>query len=141
MIVSDIMSKRVHSISPDENLDQLRSIFKEVHYRHLLVQDGNALVGVISDRDVMAHLSPFLGTAAERDDDRTQLSLKVRDIMTPNPIVVDPDTTIDCASILLIENPISCLPVVYEDNSIAGILSWKDILQFHVYGIDKTFQE
>lgn len=138
MVVADIMSKQVHTVSPDENLAELREIFSGVRYRHLLVEDDGKLVGVISDRDVLAHLSPFLGTSEERDSDRSQLNLKVRDIMSTRLITVDTETLIDCASILMLENPISCLPVVKPDMSIVGILSWKDILQFHVYGVDTT---
>ncbi|WP_075185320.1 CBS domain-containing protein [Teredinibacter haidensis] len=141
MIVADIMSKQVHSVSPEETLEELRNIFSDVAYRHLLVEENDRLVGVVSDRDALAHLSPFLRTEEEREIDRSLLKLKVRDIMSAAPITVDADTGIDCASILLLENPISCLPVVREDMSIEGILSWTDILQFHVYDIDKTLHE
>ncbi|SMF57902.1 acetoin utilization protein AcuB [Alteromonadaceae bacterium Bs31] len=140
MIVADIMSKQVHTVSPNENLAELRDIFSNVNYRHLLVEEDNKLLGVISDRDVLAHLSPFIGTEQERENDRTQMDLKVRDIMSTELITVDSETIVDCASILLLENNISCLPVVQDDLSIEGILSWKDILQFHVYGVDETFE-
>ncbi len=139
MIVADIMSKQVHTVSPDENLAELRDIFSNVNYRHLLVEEDNRLIGVISDRDVLAHLSPFIGTSEERDSDRSQLDLKVRDIMSTELVTVDAETIVDCASILLLENSISCLPVVMDDMSINGIISWKDILQFYVYDVDKTF--
>jgi len=138
MIVADIMSKKVHTVSPNENLAELRDIFSQVSYRHLLVEENGTLLGVISDRDALAHLSPFLGTDEERDTDRSQLQLKVRDIMSEQLVTVDAETIIDCASILLLENQISCLPVVNSDNSIEGIVSWKDILQYHVYGVDET---
>ncbi|WP_018275275.1 CBS domain-containing protein [Teredinibacter turnerae] len=138
MIVSDIMSKTVHTVSPEETLAELRNIFAEVHYHHLLVEQDDVLIGIVSDRDVLAHLSPFAGTEQERACDRNLLELMVRDIMSDSIITIDPDTLIDCASILLLENHISCLPVVDDTNRIVGILSWKDILQYHVYGIDNT---
>lgn len=141
MNVADIMSRKVHTVSPDENLAELKTIFSSVKYRHLLVEENNRLIGVISDRDALAHLSPFLETTKERENDRSQLSLQVRHIMTTHVITVDPDTTIDCASILLLENSISCLPVVTADMTIEGILSWKDILLYHVYGLNQTVPE
>lgn len=141
MVVADIMSKMVHTISPDENLATLKAIFSSVTYRHLLVEENNCLLGVISNRDILVHRSPFMETTNERAHDRDQLSLRARDIMSTDVIVVKPDTSIDCASILLLENPISCLPVVTGETSIVGILSWKDILQYQVYGVDQTLQE
>jgi len=136
MIVANIMSKKVHTVSPEQKLTELRDIFARVSYQHLLVEEDQELVGVVSDRDVIKHMSPFLGTENERESDRGQLHLSVREIMSKTLITVDPDTIIEFASILLLENKISCLPVVKEKMRIVGILSWKDILQYHVYGVD-----
>ncbi|HEY7774020.1 MAG TPA: CBS domain-containing protein [Marinagarivorans sp.] len=138
MYVANIMTRAVHTVAPDDCLSTLNDIFVRVSYRHLLVKDDNRLVGVISDRDALKHLSPFLGQHLERKEDRDQLSLKVSDIMSTQLITVDADTLIDSASILLLENNISCLPVIKGDMQIDGILSWKDILQYHVYGDDKS---
>lgn len=138
MFVADIMSKQVHTVRPSDRLSNLRDIFSEVSYRHLLVEDEGKLVGVVSDRDVLSNLSPFLDTNREREDDRAQLRLMVKDIMSTGMITLDAETLIDSASILLLENNISCLPVVTENMEIDGILSWKDILEYQVYGVDRS---
>lgn len=141
MIVANIMSRKVHTVTPGDKLSDLRSIFAAASYRHLLVEENDKLVGVISDRDVLAHLSPFLDTEQERDSDRGLLDLEVRDIMSSPALAIDSDMLIDSASILLLENHISCLPVVDTNMAIEGIVSWKDILLYHVYGIDTTLAE
>lgn len=138
MFVTEIMSKPVKTVTEDVPISDLSKIFEEVSFRHLLVVDGLKLVGVISDRDVVANLSPFLGTDKERDEDRAHLNITAGDIMAKALITVDDESLIDSASILLIENNISCLPVVNELGEISGIISWKDILQYHVYGVDTT---
>lgn len=134
MFVADIMTENVHTISPSHTLGDVRKIFKEVSYRHLLVEENGVLVGIVSDRDVLIRLSPYLGTAEESEKDRALLALPVEKFMSRKMITVDRQTIIECASILLIENNISCLPVVKENNRIDGILSWKDLLQYLVYG-------
>ena len=135
MYIADIMTDNVHKISPSDTLDDLKKIFDRVSYRHLLVEENQKLVGVVSDRDVMKRTSPFLGTESEDQQDRQQQRLKVTEIMSKKMITVNPDTIIEFASILLIENNISCLPVVNNDFGIEGIISWKDLLQFYVYGL------
>lgn len=140
MFVADIMSKQVHTVSPSDPLVSLRDIFSEVSYRHLLVEEKGKLIGVVSDRDVLTHLSPFLGTEQEREHDRKQLKLTVKDIMSTAMITLDAETLIDSASILLLENNISCLPVVTDDMAIDGILSWKDILEYQIYGVDRSLE-
>jgi len=136
LTVESIMSAEVHTVIPETTLGELKEVFERVHYHHLLVHEKDVLVGVVSDRDVAKYLSPFLDTHNERSDDRQQLKLNVADIMTRELITVDRETSIDFASILLLENNISCLPVVKANGEIDGILSWKDILKYHVYGAE-----
>ncbi|TVZ39575.1 acetoin utilization protein AcuB [Alteromonadaceae bacterium 2753L.S.0a.02] len=140
MIVANIMTKKVHTVAPEEKLSELRAIFSQVNYRHLLVEENDKLIGVVSDRDVLAHLSPFIDTGSERASDRSLLELRVREIMSNKLVTIDSGTLIDSASILLLENHISCLPVVDAEMAIEGVISWKDILQYHVYGVDTTLQ-
>lgn len=134
MYIADIMTENVHKISPSHTLEDLKTIFDSVNYRHLLVEENQKLVGIVSDRDVMKKNSPFLGTETEDQRDHQQQQLKAAEIMSKKMITVNPDTIIEFASILLIENNISCLPVVNNDFGIEGIISWKDLLQFYVYG-------
>ncbi len=51
-------------------------------------------------------------------------------------ITVDAETSIEKASNLLLENNISCLPVISPQGSVEGIVTWKDILKF--YSKNKT---
>lgn len=141
MYVSNIMTRAVHTVAPNDCLSTLKDIFLSVSYRHLLVENNGQLVGIISDRDVLEHLSPFLGKHQERKEDRDQLNLKVNDLMSTQLITVDAETLIDSASILLLENNISCLPVIKNDMQIDGVVSWKDILQYHVYGVEQSLAE
>jgi acetoin utilization protein AcuB len=48
------------------------------------------------------------------------------------PITVDAQTSIEKASNLLLENNISCLPVISSQGVVEGILTWKDILKFYM---------
>ena len=134
MQVNQIMSQNLHTVFADDDLDSLSKTFDEVHYHHLPVVDNdNILLGIISDRDVISNLSPFLGTDDERDCDRNLLTQKASDIMTIHPVTVGQASRIETASILLLENNFSCLPVVDEDGRIEGLLTWKDILNYHIY--------
>lgn len=141
MFVADIMTEDVHTVSPNDTLGNIRKIFKEAPYRHLLVEENSMLVGVVSDRDVIARLSPFLDTPEESPRDKKLLEQRVADFMSTKMITVDRQTIIECAAILLLENNFSCLPVVKENNQIDGILSWKDLLEYSVYSAGETSKE
>ena len=136
--VEFIMCTNVHTVTPEASLGELKEIFERVDYHHLLVQEKGRLMGVVSDRDISRHLSPFLNTSGENRNDRKQLDMSGTELMSTQLITVSKETAIDSASILLLENNISCLPVTGAQQVIEGIVSWKDILQYHVYGVDES---
>ena len=133
MHVENIMSEPVHCILPEVTLGELREIFKQVSYHHLLVSRDNNLLGVISDRDALRMSSPYIDTSNATDQDQSLLETKAQDIMSTTLITVKKDTLVDTAAILFLEHNISCLPVVSKSDVIEGILTWKDLLKYHVY--------
>ena len=60
----------------------------------------------------------------------------IRDIMTPDPIKIQPETSLRRAVELLIENNISGLPVVDADDKIVGVLGdWDLVKIFYLTGV------
>jgi CBS domain-containing protein len=70
MDVGSIMTTRVVSVEMDDRLDVVKKIFDTLKFHHLLVVDtGGKLKGVVSDRDLLRALSPYVGSAAENARD------------------------------------------------------------------------
>ncbi len=132
MKISSIMTRRVVTVEMDDSLHTIREIFHNVKFHHILVVDGQKLVGVISDRDFIRALSPFLDTPSENKRDANTLNKRAHQIMSRTLITVDAETSIEKANNLLLENNISCLPVISPNGSIEGIVTWKDILKFYL---------
>ncbi len=130
MKLEEIMAQRVVTVGMDDNLDVIRKIFGKVRFHHLVViEEENEVVGVISDRDVLKELSPYLETSSEQDRDLATLTRKAHQIMSRQPITASPEDSIEKAAESLLENSISCLPVISEDQVLVGIVTWKDILR------------
>jgi CBS domain-containing protein len=51
--VSEIMTRRVHCVSPAQTVDAVMSIMTDQRMRHLLVRENERLVGIISIGDVV----------------------------------------------------------------------------------------
>lgn len=141
MFVKEVMTTDPAVLNPAQTVDEVHRILSIEHYHHLPVVADGKLVGLVSDRDLSRTLSPFIGTDQERSVDRRQLRLNVSDIMSTDLVTVDLHTSLDYASILLLEHNISCLPVVDDSLSLAGLLTWKDILQFYVYQSEDAASE
>lgn len=128
--VGNIMTRQPDTVTSEHEINVVAAILERVPYHHIPVVDDSRLVGILSDRDLAKYFSPFFEDREQRNDYERP---KVSEIMTTDLITVDIGTSIDCASILLLENNISCLPVVDDEHHLEGIITWKDILRFHVY--------
>lgn len=129
MAVADIMTRKVVSIGMDDTLEDVKHIFDNTRFHHLLVIQAGNLVGVISDRDLFKAISPNLGTAAETRKDLATLSKKVHQVMTRKLVVIRENAPIFDAVEMINQHRVSCLPVVDEHGKVAGILSWRDIFR------------
>lgn len=127
--VGAIMSRRLVTVTMDDSLATIQQLFKEHRFHHLLVVEGRALAGIISDRDLLRAISPNIGTLSETDRDRATLNKRAHHIMTRNPVTVRPTTSLDAAATLMLEKKLSCLPVTAEEGRLEGILSWRDVLK------------
>lgn len=126
--IRDIMVTRVATIDIDTPLKEIKDIFEKARFHHLPVLDNGNLVGVISDRDVLRAISPFLGTLSERATDTATLNKKAHQIMSRQPITARPDETVKSAADIMLVKRLSCLPVM-EKNKLVGILTLKDIVK------------
>ena len=131
MTVDGIMSREVVTVSPDAALMDIRKRLQGEGLNHMLVIEDGTLCGVISDRDVLKAISPFLDTYSEEHRDVKTLSQPASEIMQADPITATPDTPIEEASRTLLDNRVSSLPVV-EGDELMGIVTGKDMLEYYV---------
>jgi acetoin utilization protein AcuB len=132
MTVDHIMSRDVVTVRPDTALMKIRGLLHDKGFNHLLVTEADGtLCGVISDRDVLKSVSPFLDTYSEEHRDVKTLGQPASEIMQAEPITVAPDTSIKEASRMLLDNRVSSLPVV-EGTELVGIVTGKDMLEYYI---------
>jgi acetoin utilization protein AcuB len=129
MTVQQIMATRIVTVELDDKLRTVREIFQAMKFHHLLVVDGGKLCGVISDRDLLRAVSPFIGTLSETERDVGTLDRRVHQIMSRKPITLRPTAAIADAITLFLTHNISCLPIVDEQFRPIGLVSWRDVLK------------
>lgn len=131
--IRDIMTAPVETIGMDDSVETVRDIFERSRYHHLLViGDHGECVGVVSDRDLLKNLSPFIGKMHERTADLNSLKLRVHQIMTRQLVAVRPSTSLRAASRVMLDHKISCLPVVGTDKECLGIVTLRDVVRWAV---------
>ena len=140
MNVEKIMSTIIVTVEMDDSLKVIKEIFDNVRFHHLLVvdpDDSDKLFGVISDRDLLKALSPYIGTAAETTRDIATLNKRAHQILTRKPITLLPKSEIYDAIEIFNDHNISCIPIVDEGLKPVGLISWRDILKAIEARLDK----
>ncbi len=130
MTLADIMTTTVVTVSMDDNLRDIRQIFDRYRFHHVVVVEDGKAVGIISDRDVLKHLSPFIGKLSERAQDVDCLNRRAHQIMTRRLMHASPEMPISDALALMIQNDISCLPVLDGNGKCLGVVTSRDMLRW-----------
>ncbi len=132
MLVKDWMSEHVITLDENTSIIKALQVFKEHKIRRLPITRGGKLVGIVTDRD-LKEVAPSKISAMELHEQYYHLSeLKLKDIMTKDPITVYPDDTVEYAAVLMLENKISGLPVIDRERRVVGIITQTDIFKLFV---------
>lgn len=70
--IRSVMTPFPHSIDVEEPLEEARRMMEEHGIRHVPVKDGEALVGLVSDRDIKLVLGPYCGGTDAEDAPRVR---------------------------------------------------------------------
>lgn len=129
MLIRDWMAKDVVTVEENFSLMRATRIMKENTIRRLPVIAQGKLVGILTDRDVK-DASPSKTTTLDVHELYYLLSeMKVKDVMTPDPIVLAGDDSLEKAAVIMLETKISGIPVTDNKGKIAGLLSETDVLR------------
>jgi CBS domain-containing protein len=101
--------------------------------RHLpILDDAGHLVGVITDRDIRQAGDFGESTLMGQEAIEQFGMMTVSELMTTQVVTVRGDTALIEAAELFLTHKFGCLPVVREDDTLAGILTVTDVLALFV---------
>jgi acetoin utilization protein AcuB len=109
-------------------LPNVRQIMKRHGFHHLPVTEKGKLAGIISDRDLLRFISPFINSASEQPRDLDTLNHAAHQVMTRQPISVKAETSIEEIVAWFKRVDISCLPVIDDKEQVIGIITWRDLI-------------
>ncbi len=132
--VRDVMQSEVVTLERNDELSLADDVMRLGRIRHMpILDEEGALAGVLSQRDLFrGALARTLGYG-EHAQRKLQNMLRVKDVMTTEPVTVDPDTPLADAARLMIERKIGCLLVV-KGTTLVGILTEGDFVSLAAKG-------
>ena len=121
-VLQDKTHNTVHCVSPGSSVLEATWKMNDHHIGSLLVLDGQQIVGIISERDILQRV------VADEKDPR---HVTVDDVMTTDVIVCRPCTSLEDASAIMRNRRVRHLPVVDEDGRLLGVISIGDLNARH----------
>ncbi len=129
MIVKYWMNREVITADINDSMQDAINLLKENNIRRLPIMKKGSLVGIVTDKDLLK-ASPSDATGLDMHELLYLMArIKVKNIMTKDPIVVPFDYTIQEAAEILLEKKISGLPVVNHDKKLMGIITQSDVFK------------
>lgn len=113
--IQKFMTPMPHSVGARIPLRTALEMMREHGFRHLPVQDGGRLVGVLTDRDIKLAAS-FKGAE----------TLTVDEVMTPDPYTVSPTAAMDQVLSEMAQHKYGCALIVQENGKLVGIFTATD---------------
>lgn len=129
MLVKNWMSNQVVTIGADDSMQKAIDLMKEHNIRMLPVLKKERLVGIVSDSDLKRASASDATTLDAHELLYLISKIKVKDIMTRNPVTVPPDYTIEETAELLMTRKISGVPVMDEEGTVVGVITRDDLFK------------
>ena len=121
----------VRSIAPDALVFEALEAMAGHKVGALMVVENDRLIGVISERDY---------TRKVVLKDRSSKSTMVSEIMTPDPVQVEPDATLEDCMAIMGQKRVRHLPVT-EEGKVLGVISSTDALSLALTQKDHIIQQ
>jgi predicted transcriptional regulator len=116
MKISEIMTKATVTDSAEDTLTEACDKMRHAQTSSMLIMDGERLVGIITERDVVKAVARGLDTKDTR----------VKDLMTTDIVTIGPMTTLKEAANIMATKWIRHLPIV-EGSKVVGMISQRDL--------------
>jgi acetoin utilization protein AcuB len=134
MFIDRSMTREVITVSPETGILAAQSLMARNGIRHLpVIDEDGILVGVVTDRDIRSAMPSTVLSEAEKAAEQRRLeAMKVKDIMTVNPVTVSPTQTLEDALLLMQKVKVGAFPVVDQEGKLQGIISVRDLMRAFV---------
>ncbi len=142
MQVSNIMTRRVISVVPDDAIDTAIELMLKHHISGLpVIDDKGELVGIVTEGDFLRRpetstehrtgsrwRDAFFSSSKVTENYVHTHGMKVKDVMTPNPLTVAEDTPLDEVVGLMQTRNVKRLPVV-RSGKVIEIISRANLMR------------
>ena len=127
MNVGEIGRHDVVTVEPDAGISEVAETMFHEKVGSVIVAEGDQLVGIVTDRDLMVELLAEDSEVNLFDGEVPLGDITASDLITADPLTVGPDDEVPAAIAQMTDAITRRLPIV-EDDRVVGILTLDDLL-------------
>lgn len=127
--ISQIMSKELVTLTPDQSLYEAERLFKKHHIRHIPVVEGDKLIGIVSYSDLLRISFADMTDGEEEVTSVVYDMYTIPQIMAKTPLTVTADTSIKEVAEILAKQSFHSIPVV-ENGKLVGLVTTTDLIKY-----------
>ena len=117
MRIADVMKHEFITVAPEDTLGEVARKMVDKSMGAVIVKDYGRLIGILTERDMLKAMAARVHTSDAR----------VRQWMTPDPITITPDVSLDEAAQIMLDNNFRHLPVM-EGSTVVGYVSLRRVV-------------
>jgi CBS domain-containing protein len=119
--LGEVMTQDVLAVAPEDTIGEAAQKMTERGVGAVVVSDFGRMIGIFTERDVMRAVAGRVHSSEAR----------VREWMTPDPVTMTEDASVDDAGKMMIERGFRHIPVVSGERAI-GIVSIRDVAEWRL---------
>ncbi|GMV11891.1 MAG: hypothetical protein AMXMBFR56_01150 [Polyangiaceae bacterium] len=124
------MTEAPITVSSSTSIRKVIMTLFESDFRHLPIVDGGQLVGIVSDRDLRAFMTPSMIELEKPEEVQRRLAQPVSTVMNADVVSVTPETDLADVIEMMLDQKVGAIPVVRPDTQeLVGIVSYVDVLR------------
>jgi acetoin utilization protein AcuB len=126
----DLMTPNPSTVTPQTSIAEVWDLMRVLDVRHMPVVENEALVGMLSDRDLGSLEVTRLLVEEGAEALRRRLARPVVQLMSTDVVAAEPETDVSELVTLFLEHKVGAIPVVVPDTRrVVGIVSYIDLLR------------
>ena len=127
----DERRRTVNTVHPDASITETIRLMNDQNIGAMLVMEDDDLVGIFTERDALTKVLP---------EGIDPISTKISEVMTKEPVCVDPSTTVEEAMSIVTNRRVRHLPILHN-GKLVGIVSSGDLTHWLVEDRESEIRE
>ena len=119
--LGDVMTKDVLTVDPSDTIGEAAEKMTQAGVGAVVVSDFGRMIGIFTERDLMRAVAGRVHSSEAR----------VREWMTPDPVTMAEDASVEEAGNTMVERGFRHIPVVAGERAV-GIVSIRDVAEWRL---------